>query len=80
MKKKATAGEKFAARYYGWTISQVRHSANALAVTLDREFAKRDAKVAEDVMAIAYNCGAVNGKSYHTMQAAVEAKYGKGTR
>ena len=77
-KAKATAGERFAARYFGWHISQVRASPNALATLLDREFAKRDAKVAEDVLAIAAN-------SYPSISSSkvaeeVRAKYGKGKR
>ena len=79
-KAKATAGERFAARYFGWHISQVRASPNALATLLDREFAKRDAKVAEDVLAMLEVIASDWPHWHQENKEEVRAKYGKGPR
>ena len=80
---KATAGERFAAKFYGMKIRSLAycvksHPAVQLAKAIDRAFFKRDAKVAEDVLAMVANTPPY--VTFDKIAEEVRAKYGKGKR
>src|SRR5574343_363670 len=76
-RKKATAGERFVGKMEDHNVNLSDTGRREIAKSIDRLLARERRKVAEDVLAIACNSGAVNGKSYHTLEAAIRAKYGK---
>lgn len=77
---KATAGERFCMWAFELSLYGVREHAHATAAKLDREFAKRDAKVAEDVLAIADIYTKISTQDFKLLAGHVRAKYGKGKR
>lgn len=91
---KATAGERFAAKYLGITIDDLRgepetddqRERQRIVKSLDRLLARERAKVAKDVLAMAddilVDMPNVSAKAYSdTVKAEVRAKYGaKGKR
>lgn len=79
---KATAGERLAAKFYGWTIREVKSSPNTLAKCVDHILDIERAKVAEDVLAMAYPAtveltGTERAKVLKNLSQAIRAKYGK---
>lgn len=75
---KVTAGERIAAKWYGCRVKELRTRPGpmALVAALDREFARRDAKVAEDVLGAFEKSPGVAGSAYQAIATVVRAKYG----
>lgn len=74
---KATAGERFCMWAFELSLYGVREHAHATAAKLDREFAKRDAKVAEDVLAMLEVIASDWPHWHQEIKEKVRAKYGK---
>ena len=76
---KATAGERFVAKWLGCSVRKLRgySGASSLVEGIENMLARERAKVAEDVLAMAWNGAYVDGRSYVAFAEQVRAKYGK---
>ena len=83
---KATAGERFAAKYLGITIDDLRgepetddqRERQRIVKSLDRLLARERAKVTKDVLAMADADVNIPAAAYYSLEKNVRAKYGKG--